>query len=279
LQIVNTTVTGGSSNGNAQNSLTRLSKIDFPRFDGDDVQGWVYRSEQFFEIDNTLDNLKVKLAAIHFSGKALLCHQSFVKSHNEWLEWRYYKIATMARFGVGAFDDPLADLMKLRQRGTVEHYQEEFDALLNRVDLPVNHAISCFLSGLNDEIQTSVRKFKPQTLHNAYCLAKLQEATLASVARRTKPILDRPPPFGKTTSTYSRPGSFSNLNSFKARPSLSGSRATSVRSSVSVSSKPKKNGRILSPKEIEEKRAKNICFFCDEKYFPSHKCTAQVYRL
>lgn len=57
----------------------------------------------------------------------------------------------------------------------------------------MNHAISCFLSGLNDETQHAVRMFKPQTLHDAYCLAKLQEATLASMAKRTKPILDRPP--------------------------------------------------------------------------------------
>lgn len=35
----------------------------------------------------------------------------------------------------------------------------------------------------------------------------------------------------------------------------------------------------MSPKEIEEKRANNICFFCNEKFHPGHKCKAQVYRL
>ena len=56
------------------------------------------------------------------------------------------------RFGARPFDDPLAELMKLRQMGTVEQYQESFDSLLTRVDLPIPHAVSCFLSGLNEKI-------------------------------------------------------------------------------------------------------------------------------
>jgi len=35
----------------------------------------------------------------------------------------------------------------------------------------------------------------------------------------------------------------------------------------------------LSDKEIEERRANNLCFFCEEKYFSGHKCSAQVYGL
>ena len=42
--------------------------------------------------------------------------------------------------------------------------------------LPVKHGTSCLLSGLNDEIQKAV--FRADTLHDAYCLAKLQEANV-----------------------------------------------------------------------------------------------------
>ena len=38
-------------------------------------------------------------------------------------------------------------------------------------------------------------------------------------------------------------------------------------------------GEDSKPKEIEEKRAKNLCFFYDDKYHPGHKCTFQVCRL
>jgi len=51
----------------------------------------------------------------------------------------------------------------------------------------------------------------------------------------------------------------------------------SFRSSTGfVTSKPR---RMLTSKEINEKRANSMCFFYDEKYFPGHKCKGQVYRL
>lgn len=33
----------------------------------------------------------------------------------------------------------------------------------------------------------------------------------------------------------------------------------------------------MRSKEIDEKRAKDLCFFCDEKYFPGHKCKGPIY--
>ena len=30
---------------------TRHSKVDFPRFDGSDINGWVFRCQHFFEVD------------------------------------------------------------------------------------------------------------------------------------------------------------------------------------------------------------------------------------
>nr|GEX10554.1 integrase, catalytic region, zinc finger, CCHC-type, peptidase aspartic, catalytic [Tanacetum cinerariifolium] len=35
----------------------------------------------------------------------------------------------------------------------------------------------------------------------------------------------------------------------------------------------------FTQKELEEKRAKNQCFYCDHKYFPGHKCSGQLYSL
>jgi len=127
-----------------------------------------------------------------------------VKVGERWPEWGYYKRAIIYRFGGGAFDDPLTDLMKLRQLGIMEQYQEKFDALLTRIDLLVNHAVSYFLSALIGEIHTAVRMFRPQTLHEAYCLAKLQEATFASTTRRAKPILERPPSLMRSFGSQSR---------------------------------------------------------------------------
>jgi len=140
--------------------------------------------------------------------------------------------------------------------------------------------MSWFLNGLSDEIQHAVRMFRPNTLHYAYYLAKLQEATLASVAKRAKSILDRGP--FNTRGVGSRFGSFSQSQSsasHRTGPNASSHRSLAVSNTGSTNPKSKAVGRTLSSKEIDEKRAKNLCFFCEEKFFPGHKCLAQVCKL
>jgi len=75
------------------------------------------------------DGVKVRVASIHLSDKALQWHQSYMKNRVgvPWPRWDEYKAAILSRFGPKPFDDPLSDLMKLRQSGTVESYQEQFD--------------------------------------------------------------------------------------------------------------------------------------------------------
>lgn len=53
-------------------------KIEFPKFDGQDPKGWVSRAEQYFEFIPVEDLRKMKLAGLHFEGKA-----------NTW--FRYYQ--------------------------------------------------------------------------------------------------------------------------------------------------------------------------------------------
>lgn len=57
----------------------RPCKIDFHRFNGEDVKGWFFRCHQFFNKDNIAENHKVKMAFIPFNHKALVWHQNFVR--------------------------------------------------------------------------------------------------------------------------------------------------------------------------------------------------------
>ena len=142
------------------NNLSTLFRIDFPKFEGEDAQGWFYKCAEFFELDDIMKNRKVKVASIHLSGKALVWHQSYMKgvAAGTWPPWEGYKVAILSRFGMGPFDDPLADLVKLKQEGSVAQCQEKFDTLINRVDLSGTQYISCFLSGLSEELQCAVSR-------------------------------------------------------------------------------------------------------------------------
>ncbi|GKG17881.1 hypothetical protein Tco_0372179 [Tanacetum coccineum] len=37
--------------------------------------------------------------------------------------------------------------------------------------------------------------------------------------------------------------------------------------------------RQLTQKELEDKRSKNQCFYCDQRYVTGHKCSGQLYAL
>lgn len=48
-----------------------IEKINFPRFSGNDVASRVFSCEHYFEMDETPEEAKLSLAAIHLEGEAL----------------------------------------------------------------------------------------------------------------------------------------------------------------------------------------------------------------
>lgn len=53
---------------------TRQTKVDFPRFDGNRVQEWLFKCEHFFELDDTPTDMKVSIASVYLSGLAMEWH-------------------------------------------------------------------------------------------------------------------------------------------------------------------------------------------------------------
>ena len=62
------------------NAYGRLTKLEFPRFNGDDVKGWIFRVKQFFSIDNVREDQKLRLVSMHLFDKALYWHLQFIKN-------------------------------------------------------------------------------------------------------------------------------------------------------------------------------------------------------
>ena len=55
--------------------ITRSVRIDFPKFDGFDPLGWIYKANKFFYYHRTPYNHRLMLASIHMEGKALVWYQ------------------------------------------------------------------------------------------------------------------------------------------------------------------------------------------------------------
>ena len=83
--------------------------------------------------------------------------------------------AMRSRFGHSAYEDPIAEIKKLKQASSLQDYLKSFDMLLDKTQLGEEQALSCFLARLKQDMEMVVRMFNPKTLQKAYSLAKLQD--------------------------------------------------------------------------------------------------------
>ncbi|KAH7544951.1 hypothetical protein FEM48_Zijuj01G0040500 [Ziziphus jujuba var. spinosa] len=208
-------------------------KIDFPRFNGEDPNGWIYRCEQYFEF-------KLVEESQQFRGP---------------LTWNEFTRAVLHQFGPTDYDNPSEALARLKQVSSVTLYQAEFKKLSQQIDhLPESHLVGCFLTGLRDDIRVELKMKQPRSLSEAIGVAWLieernqlqrrnmgaQRATLVSppqcAAAQTSAGLLGPPPANRINSTDSLPV------------------------------------RRISAQEARERRLKGLYFYCDEKFVPGHRC-------
>jgi hypothetical protein len=102
----------GNKGSNQYSCGTRLARIDFPRLNGENINQWMYQCENYFLIDATPDDVKVRFVIVHLEGKALEWHTAISKNLvNQQLSWEEYEKMLHDRFG-DACDDPMAELMK-----------------------------------------------------------------------------------------------------------------------------------------------------------------------
>ena len=62
--------------GNRQNFSSKMAKLEFPKYSGDDPTKWFDRVAQFFEFQSKTENQKVSLASFHLEREA-----------NQWWQW------------------------------------------------------------------------------------------------------------------------------------------------------------------------------------------------
>ncbi|GJT89635.1 reverse transcriptase [Tanacetum coccineum] len=111
----------GNNGGNNGGAYGRLTKIEFPKFEGDDVLSWLYRVNKFFEMDHLDDDAqKIRLVSMHMFGKALNWHKHFMAKHGAIMTWDLYQTHIKKRFE-SVFEDPIVALKNLKQTTTVQY--------------------------------------------------------------------------------------------------------------------------------------------------------------
>lgn len=245
----------------ADYKCTRYGRIDFPKFSGTNVEGWVYKCNHFFVMDRTPSHMRLRVAVVNLEDRALEWHQAYMQAREatvDDLSWEDYVSSIVTRFSTTAMEDAMEDLKLLQQTGELPEYNNEFDRLLNKVNIPEPYAISLYVGGLKAEIRCMVKLFKPTTLRDAYALSKQQTV----VCRTLFPTLS------------SRKNFYHSLDSAK-NDSLHKITGPTNAAKLPLLPTPPSSQKItkrLTPKEVEVKRAKGECFWCSEKFTPGHKC-------
>ena len=58
----------GSNSNTSNRAFHRDFKLDIPTFDGDHVDDWLFRIEEYFDVANTLEDQRIKIASFHMIG-------------------------------------------------------------------------------------------------------------------------------------------------------------------------------------------------------------------
>ncbi|KAH9747312.1 hypothetical protein KPL70_004668 [Citrus sinensis] len=230
--------------GRRQQFQSRVAKLEFPRYAGNDPIEWFNHVDQFFEYQGSTEDQKVVLASFHLEGEANQWWQWLRKSYQEEgrdVTWEIFMEELWARFGPTDCEDFDEALSRVKQTGTLRDYQKEFERLGNRVQRWTQKAlVGTFMGGLKPEISEEIRLFRPRTLKEAISLARMRDEQFQRQKRLVRsPNFSRSPP-----------------------PQIVNNRAS-----------PTIPIKKLPWEEMQRRRAQGLCFNCNDKFTAGHKCT------
>ncbi|CAH9071517.1 unnamed protein product [Cuscuta epithymum] len=264
------------NSGNHARTPGFLPKIEFPNFSGINPRQWIQKCAKYFELCSIDNNQKVDLASLYLSGRAESWFTSYISVHKK-VSWEQFVVDICARFNEELGSTVTEEFNRLQQFRSLDEYMDQFEQLrsllLQRTErLPEEFFLDRFIGGLNPTIKSFVKAFKPRTLMQTMEYARLQENSLDALKKwgrgeGDKPVyrnIEKPtlPPYRSVVSQ--------NAKGLLPKP------ITQVGEKKGLHNQVRRN---LSARDIEERRRNNLCFYCDEGYYPGHKCSAQIYKL
>jgi len=88
------------STGESSQGESRLSgkKVKLPLFEGDDPVAWITRAEIYFDVQNTTDDMKVKLARLSMEGSTIHWFNLLMETEDD-PSWEKLKKGLIAHYG------------------------------------------------------------------------------------------------------------------------------------------------------------------------------------
>lgn len=267
---------GSGSGGSGQGPRNwRYRKLDMPIFDGNDPDGWILRVERYFEFYHLTENEMLESVAVALEGEALRWYQWEQNRHpiRLWIDLKKFVLRQFRPISGGSLYE---QWLATTQLTTVSEYKRRFIETAAPLDrIAENILMGQFINGLKEDIRVEVRLLNPVNVEQAMELS-------SRVEERNKVTSSRKPFVGSAVSSVNRGSMMSPVRYGAPQTGPPSNRSWSAISSESQASvgSPGNSGQSKSPhefrrlteKEMQEKKAKGICFRCDEKWALGHCC-------
>ncbi|XP_020693720.1 uncharacterized protein LOC110107714 [Dendrobium catenatum] len=244
----------GRIRGNGSDQEVR--KLKMLIFEGENTYGWIYKVERYFAVNGLTEEEKLTTAGLCLEGKALSWFQ-WRDQRRPIRNWREFKDCIIERFQTDRGGDFYEQFFALTQEGSVADYREQFEHIASRVERLSDTVLEGnFMKGMKVEIRAAVKVLMPRDLGEAMKLAQLVE---------NQRNLERGARSSSTGGTYRMP-----TTHLAPKGSATGGNREATKEKTGGGSGG--NFKRLTEKEMQEKRAKGLCFRCDERYTPGHRC-------
>ncbi|XP_050917693.1 uncharacterized protein LOC127133410 isoform X1 [Lathyrus oleraceus] len=256
-------------------TASRSLKLSVPRFDGSNPIDWLFQITAFFDFHQTPENARLQIVSFHMEGRAAAWFQWAMRNHLL-PSWTVFMEAVRNRFGPTPYEDVEGDLSKLSQIGSVADFQAQFEDLMNKVTgISESLLISFFITGLRRNLRRELQFHRPSTLMEAFAMARAYEARLDDTPTQGKfwskgPAHNTNPNISSIATSTTNPQNtpFAHNTSPTLKPNTLPPLLPTPKTNVAV--------RHIPPAELRDRRAKGLCFRCDEKWNPSHRCSSKV---
>ena len=257
-------------------------RLELSIFEGSDPDGWIFRVERYFEINSLRADEKLRAVLVCMEGKALAWY-NWEEGHHLFNGWEEFKERLLLQFRSSQDGNLHEQLMSLLQTSTVQEYQRQFEMLSAPLrELPPSVLEAAFVNGLRPDIQAELRQLDPTGLVGKMRATRRIEEKQRTLEAYHAGTLPRWP----KTSFPSQRATHVTVVPTAHRTAQPLPPITATYQSRWDSRAPAPPSKLPSPaltrlhtpfkrltdREMQEKRERGLCFRCDERFSPGHRC-------
>lgn len=169
----------------------KFKMLEMLVFNGDNLDGWFYRAEHYFQLHLLTEQEKLKIIVVRLEGKGLSWFH-WVENKKRFRSWRELKERIYRRFRCREQGTRCARFLAIRQEGMVNDYLQKFEELSALLPEMAEDVLEgTFTNGLDSIIRMEVFAMRAMGLEDMMDAARLAGEKIEMVRIAQGPIYKR----------------------------------------------------------------------------------------